>query len=158
MSTDFQKTVSEDQLTQVLAASSTYPSHIQQVDVTVSSAEILALNATPKALVAAPGAGYVLEFVSAIFFLDYGSAAYANNGILSVRETDDSGQALSVAVLLAPFLAQTADTILPVQALDTGLALTEDTPMVLSMATGESITGDSPMRVRVLYRVHATNL
>ncbi|UCF48291.1 MAG: hypothetical protein JSU89_14165, partial [Myxococcales bacterium] len=48
---------------------------IQYAEVEVTSAEILALNSTPKTLVPAPGAGKVLEFISAILILDYESAA-----------------------------------------------------------------------------------
>lgn len=158
MTTDFQNTLSDVLLTKVNSAVEDVDSRIQWTTVAVTSAEILALFATPKTLVAAPGAGQVLEFVSAIYILNYGGTAYATNGILSVRETGAGGQALSVAALLAPFLAQTADTILPVQALDTGLAMTANTPMVLSIATGETITGNSPMTVKVAYRVHTTNL
>jgi hypothetical protein len=158
MPVNFQNTISDELATSINLAVQNVASRIQWVTTAVSSAEVLALNATPKTLVAAPGAGLVLEFVSAIFILDFNSAAYATNGILSVRETNAAGQALSVVALLAPFLAQTADTILPVQALDTGLALTANTPMVLSVATGETITGDSPLSIRTAYRVHTTGL
>jgi len=49
---------------------------IRYKNVRITSAEILALNATPKELVAAPGAGRAIEFVSAALFLDYGAATY----------------------------------------------------------------------------------
>jgi hypothetical protein len=51
-----------------------------QDDVVISSAEMLALEATPKTLIAAPGAGKTIVLDYAIFFLDYNSAAYASVG------------------------------------------------------------------------------
>ncbi|MHA1288244.1 MAG: hypothetical protein ACTSPB_12645, partial [Candidatus Thorarchaeota archaeon] len=85
--------------------------HIQYATVEVSSAEIKALNATPKTLVAAQGVNTVIELISLTMFLDYGSVAYDSNGILGVYETDSTGVLVSDTVALADFLAKTADTI-----------------------------------------------
>lgn len=68
---------------------------IQRAVVTVSAAEILALRATPKTLVAAPGAGKFLEFVSALLRLNFAvvHSAPSNGGDdLGIRYTDGSGQ------------------------------------------------------------------
>ena len=46
-----------------------------QKTVQITSAEILALNATPKSLIAAPGAGKFIALNKATIFLDYNSAA-----------------------------------------------------------------------------------
>lgn len=126
--------------------------------ITVTSAELLAINATPKQLVPAPGAGKVIKFVDAVFILNYNSAAYANNGILGVYETNAAGQVRSSTVLLADFLAKTADTIQYVPALSTDHPMTANKPLVLTQATGESITGDSPVDVIIAYSILDTNL
>ena len=123
----------------------------------VTSAEILAINATPKVLVAAEGAGIAVEIVSAVLFLDYNSAAYANNGILGIYETDATGTVVSDVIPLADFLDETADTYQVVQALSANTALNDNVPLVLTQATGESITGDSPVTIDVTYRVHNFN-
>ena len=154
----FENTISDEELANLQALSARVENRVQYATIEVPSTEILALFATPKELVAAPGVGKVLEFLSAVLVLDFNSAAYATNGILSVRETNAAGTAHSATALLAAFLAQTADTILPVQPLATGLALAENTPMVLSAAAAETATGDSPMTVKVAYRVHNTGL
>jgi hypothetical protein len=127
---------------------------LQVATVEVTSAELLAINATPKTLVAAQGAGTIIEFVSATLFLDYGTAAYANNGILGVYETNASGTVVSDTIALADFLAKTADTYVAVQALSADTGLNDNVPLVLTQATGESITGDSPVTVKITYRVH----
>jgi len=130
---------------------------VRYAEVTITSAELLALNATPAELVPAPGPGKVLEFISAVLILEYGSAAYANNGIISVANGTTVAD-MSDTVALADFLAKTADHIVVVQALSADVELKANESLVLSMATGESITGDSPVRAKVAYRVHTTGL
>jgi len=127
---------------------------IQTATIEVSAAEIKAINAAPKTLVAAQGAGTYIEFISAVMFLDYGSAAYANNGILGVYETNSDGTVVSDTVALNDFLAKTADTVKFVPPVAADYSMTANVPLVLTMATGESITGDSPVTVHITYRVH----
>lgn len=129
--------------------------------VTISSAELLALRATPKTLVAAPGAGNVLEFVSAILLLDYNSAAYVEGGNnLAVRYVNGTGVQVSEAIETTGFLDQTADTLTTARAKLDGIAAKaacENQPLVLHNIGGaEFTTGDSPMRVKINYRVWAT--
>jgi hypothetical protein len=131
---------------------------IDYAEITVTSAEILAINATPKTLIAAPGTGYVTEFISALLILDYVSAAYANNGILGVYETNATGTVVSDTVALNDFLAKTADHMVVLQALSADITLVANKALVLTAATGECITGDSPVRVKIAYRTHATGL
>jgi hypothetical protein len=135
------------------------------VDVTVSSAEMLALNATPKTIVAAPGANLALIFEGMVAFLDYGSAAYAGIAAdedLAVKYTDSSG--LQVASCETdPFLTSTADATRWVPGYRAASGNSAITPvanaaLVLHMLTGEIITGDSPLKLRVYYRVVPTVL
>lgn len=134
---------------------------LNYVDVVVSSAEILALNATPKTLVAAPGANKILVFHGAVFFLDYNSAAYA--GIAAgedwtVKYTDASG-AVVAYLETTGFLDLTADAYrLALPAGASAAVLPSVTPvanaaLVLHQLTAEIITGDSPVAVRVFYSV-----
>lgn len=134
-------------------------SAIKFVDVTVSSAEMLALNATPKQLVAAPGADLALIFEGAVAFLDYGAAAYAGIAAgedLAVKYTDSSG--LQVASCETdPFLTATADATRYIQPYRAASGASDITPvanaaLVLHMLSGEITTGDSPLKMRVYYR------
>lgn len=128
---------------------------ILTANVTVSTAELLALNATPKQLVAAPGAGKALIMIDAQLMLDYNSAAY--NGIaagedLEVRYTDGSGQ-LVATIETTGFLDAVADAyrhIYPAAA--AAIAPVANAALVLDMATAEIATGNSPLKVRVRYR------
>lgn len=129
---------------------------IIQADITVSSAELLALNAAPKSLVAAPGAGKGIVLVDAQFFLDYNSAAYAGIAAgedLALRYTGAAGEILG-NVEATGFLDAVADAYRHVNSqAATSSTPVANAPLVLHMATGEVTTGNSPLKVRVRYRV-----
>lgn len=127
---------------------------VQSVDVVISSAELLALHTTPKTLVAAPGANKALVLDSAIFFLDYNSAAYAAIAAgddINIRYTDGSG-AIAGTLETTGFLDLTADSYSLVQVPAGSIILPANAPLVASLA-GAITTGDSPVAVRVFYRV-----
>lgn len=131
------------------------------VDVVVSSAELLALNATPKELVPAPGENKYLEFRGAVIQKPTGTAyaGIAAGEDLAVRYTDGSG--LDVGVCEATgFLDQTTAQVRHVLPQTGALAagtVSDFTPainaaLVLHMLVGEIITGDSDLNIRVFYR------
>ena len=134
---------------------------LQTSVVTVSSAEVLALHATPKTLVAAPGIGYSLVLDSAVLFLDYNSTPY--NGIagaedLEIRHTNGSGT-LFATIETTGFLDASADAVRFVQATTSAAIIpTDNAPLVLDLASGEIATGDSPLKIQVKYRVIPTSL
>lgn len=138
---------------------------VRYVDVTISSAELLALNATPKQLVAAPGANLALVFEGAVAFYDYGTAAYAGIAAgedLSVKYTDGSGAAVGGCETTG-FLDGTADAtryILPTAAASGVSQITPvaNAALVAHLLSGEITTGDSPIKMRVYYRVVPTVL
>lgn len=121
---------------------------------TVTTAEILALNAAPKTLLAAPGVGKAIIPVYAELFYDYNSAAYAGidaNEDLAFKYTNGSG-ATAGTVETTGFLDLTADAHrhLIFNAETTPVA---NAALVLHMTTAEITTGDSPLKVKVYYRV-----
>lgn len=123
----------------------------------ISSAEIKLLVSAPKLLVAAPGAGKVLEFVSAVLFLDYNSATYDTNTSLTVQ-TVTGNTALSGAVTAANFLHKTADVYTIMAPLDTAAGVVTDVNDGLELvAIGIPATGDSPMKIKIAYRIHDFN-
>lgn len=132
----------------------------KSVDVVVSSAQILALNATPKQLVAAPGANKVLLFDRAVFFYDYNSAAYA--GVAAGENWNikyENASGLAVGFLETDgFLTLEADAYRVVECGATdGTLLNSYAPLVnkalvLHQLSDEITTGDSPVAVRVFYK------
>lgn len=130
-------------------------------EVTLTAAQVLALNATPVTLVAAPGAGKALVFEGAQVSLDFESAAYAGVAAgedLTFKYTDGAGTVLG-ALETTGFLDQASDQhawVYPGSAVTTAraeVALTANAPIVAHLLVGEVITGDSPVRVRVHYKV-----
>lgn len=127
---------------------------IYVAEASLTAANIIAMNATPVQLVAAPGAGKVLEFVGATFIFDYGTTQFTSGGAVVIQE-ETSATALSGTVAAATIQAA-ADSIsklLPVAA-----TLTANKGIFISNATGAFATGDSVARVKVAYRVHSTGL
>jgi hypothetical protein len=138
-----------------------FPQNVRQhVDVEITSAQLLALNATPRPIVAAPGAGKFLVFDGAVLFLDYNSAAYAGIAAgedLAVKYTDGSGLQVGSAEATG-FLDATADAVRFMDAYRAASGISSITPvvnaaLVLQMLTGEVITGNSPLKVRTYYYV-----
>lgn len=132
---------------------------INYVEVSVSTAEMLAIRATPKTLVAAPGAGKVLEFVSAVFIYDYVAAYTESADNLAVRYTDGSGTVVSLTLETTGLLDATADKVSTIQPLATDVLMTANAALVLhNTGDGELGGTGSVCRVKVAYRVHSTGL
>ena len=132
-----------------------YAAPLKTATVTVSSAELLALNASPKTLIAAPAAGKALILVAAELWLDFATTKYdgiAAGEDLTIRYTDGSG-ALLATIETDPFLAAEADAFRYVEPTTTAaITPVAEAPLVLHLSTGEIATGDSPLKLRLLYR------
>ncbi|KKN77899.1 hypothetical protein LCGC14_0356360 [marine sediment metagenome] len=126
-------------------------------EIEISSAEIKLLVSAPKELVPAPGPGKVIEFVSAVLFLDYNSTTYDTNTSLTVQ-TITGNTALSGAVTATNFLHKTADAYTVMQVLSTVAGVVTDVNDGIELvAIGIPATGNSPMKIKVSYRVHDFN-
>jgi hypothetical protein len=65
---------------------------IQYTDTVLTNAQVLALRATPRTLVAAPGAGRYLDFLGAIIVANTTAGAYTETADnLAIRQTGASG-------------------------------------------------------------------
>jgi hypothetical protein len=135
-------------------------STVQYAEAEITAAEILDLFATPKELVAAPGAGKLLEFISLLLAYDWGTVAYTigTAGDLQVKYTDGSGVAVSTTRAATGFLDAVADTLSALDKLEATVEPADNAPLVLTVATASPTAGDSPIHARVAYRVHATGL
>jgi hypothetical protein len=138
----------------------TNPRQVRVAEVDLTNTNVLALRATPIELVAAPGAGYVLEFISAVLFFDYTAAYTESADNLAVRYTDGSGVVVSVAIEATGFVDATADTFTNAIAIkDTITAKTGcDNKALVLHNTGDGEYGggnaSNVLRVKTSYRVH----
>ena len=120
----------------------------------ITTAELKALNATPKTLVAAPGAGKANILEACQAFLDYESAAYADIAAgddININYTDDSGDTVAT-IECTGFLDQTNDEYRWAKPVITNVTPVANAALVAHMATGEVTTGDSPLYLKVWYR------
>jgi len=128
--------------------STNYP---REASGTVTSAEILALNTTPKVLISGAGENTYVIVDEAVFFLDFTDTAYAGSAGLSVRYTDASGDALFNALPEVAFLEATADSIHMLKAID--CIPVSGAAVVLCADTADPTDGDSVIKWKIKYRV-----
>ncbi len=111
-------------------------------------------------LVAAPGAGYALEFVSAVLFYNYDTAQYGGGGDDTVIQNGSTATALTAAIAGADLLEAAGDKIVQVNALAASdQALVANKPLSLQgTALTDPGTAVGTLRCVVKYRKHATGL
>lgn len=121
--------------------------------VTLTTAQILALNATPITLLAAPGAGLVNIVDRAIAQLDFNTAAYAGIAAgedLAIRYTGAAGQIIGQFETTG-WLDAGADALHKMDP-TTDITPVVNAVIVAHMLVGEIITGDSPVHIALSYR------
>lgn len=137
---------------------------LNYVEVALTNAEIKALRATPKQLVAAPGAGKMLVLIRAALLLDFGSNVLTETtDNLGIKFTDGSGVQVSDDIEATGFIDAAADTVVfarPKLDAITAKAGSENKALVLhNTGDGEwggNAGGDTLMRVKVWYAVLTT--
>lgn len=149
----------ERTIDKVLSAEIT-ESLVQYATVEISSAEILALFTTPKTLVAAPGAGNLLEFISLLLAYDYGTVVYTIGTAtdLQVKYTDASGAAVSTTQAVTGMIDQATDQLRAIDKVGTTVTPVVNAALVLTLAVANPTLGDGTIHAKVAYRTHATGL
>lgn len=136
------------------------------VSTSITTAEVLALNASPITVIAAPGANKAIMFLGAVVLLDYVSAAYdgvAAGEDLVFAYTDGSGVPVA-EIETTGFIDQTNDELRIVyphsaaSGSDTSLVPVANAPLVMALLSGEIATGDSPIDMKIYYKIVPTNL
>jgi len=136
-----------------------YSSETREVEVTLTTAQILASNTTPIQLITAPWAGYAIAVEAVYSSLDYNSAAYATNTDLEIRYDgsaagDGTGAECTMDSLNA-ILLLTADAVYRTPGLGAWLdtAITINKGVTAITNTGDPATGNSPLTLKVIYRI-----
>lgn len=127
---------------------------IQFVDVTLTAAQILALNTTPITLVAAPGSGLVTLVDSVFARLVYNSTTYSCNASgAALKYTDGSGAAVGISLTQAFIQSSSGTNYLHVRGGATALVPVANAVIVIQAASSDPTTGNSLINIRTYYRV-----
>lgn len=132
--------------------------------VELSNADIKGLQGAAKELVAAPGAGSLLEFVSAMLILDYGSEVLTESADnLAIEYDNGSAAAASQTIEATNFVDQGADTISNAfpknDVIDAAADIVNKNLALINNGDGEyggNASNDTTMTVIITYRLHDT--
>jgi len=135
---------------------------IKYATVNITNAQIKGLRASPKELVAAQGANKIIEFVSAVLFLDYGANVLTESADnMAVRYENTTGALASQAIEATGFIDAAADTLtnaLPkIDAIVAAASGLNKALVLHNTGDGEyagNVGADTVMKVKVAYRVH----
>lgn len=134
-------------------------------EATISSAAITATtagnlgHAAGVEVVAAPGAGKAIEFMSALVIYDFGVAAYGDGGNVGVKYT--GSDLVSGVVSAANSLAAAGDKMaLLLAAVPTNNQALVNTGLSLTAATAFTQPGTATgvARIKIAHRIHTTGL
>ena len=128
-----------------------YLSDVKSASLTIASADVLTLNATPLTIVSAV-AGKAIEVISASVKIDFNSVAYATNvGLELICNGATESQSASLSALNASVTSVRRLAIdSTFVAADTQLIANAD--LLVQVPTGDPTAGDSDIEVFVLYR------
>lgn len=134
---------------------------IQYAEVALTEANITGMYGTPVEVIAAPGAGKVIEFLSAVVIHDYAGAAYSGGGDVTFKYA--SGATVSSTVSASNSFGASSDKITQCVALDTsnGIAMSANTALQITNASAAFTDPGSASgvgRLKIAYRVHTTGL
>lgn len=132
--------------------------------VAVTNAQIKALRATPKVLIATPGAGKYIVLLRAELILNYGSNVLTESADNMVIRYTTSGTAATAAIEATGFIDAAADAIyIATGASNLGVATNIVNKSVELFNTGDgeyagNAGADTTMRVIVTYYIQETGL
>jgi len=124
-----------------------------EVQVALSSAQILALNATPVTIIPAPGAGKVVIVENILLKMVTTATQYANGGALEFRQTNASGTKVTADLAAALVTAAAGTSYNSVAGVTTSLTSLANALICVSNATAPFITGTGTAVITAKYRI-----
>lgn len=128
---------------------------IQTTTISLTNAEMLALRATPKSLVAAPGAGKVLQFLGAVVYqLNVGGYTETADN-LAIKYTNTAGASASTDIETTGFVDQTSAQYRCVTPINNAAAVANAALVLAQTGDGEFGGGNAGnvTKVMISYRV-----
>jgi hypothetical protein len=132
---------------------------VQYQDTTLTALQVKALFTTPIVVVTAPGAGKMIIVQEMFVTMVYGAATYSCNasGASLFYKSTAAGQAVGITLTQAFIQASSGSNYAHVRG---GVTLITDVTanldnqaVAIKAATSDPTTGDSPIKIRVYYRV-----
>ena len=128
----------------------------QTVTKTLTSAQLLALNATPITIIPAPPAGQVVLVRGCLAYYFYGGTAYTigTNAGIGLKYTNGSGQQV-LKLATTGFVDQAADKLefATADATQNGYLVVAAAPIVAQALTAELTNGNGTVKLTVLFNV-----
>ena len=124
---------------------------LEFVKLTLTSVQILDLNATPIEIIAAPGAGKAIQIITAMARVNFNTAAYATNTSLHLL----FDTAVDIVFTISNALVATSIRIAngaPNTLIGTGQQIIENKKVDVTSIGGNPTVGDSTVDVYVAFR------
>jgi hypothetical protein len=118
---------------------------------TIASADVLTLNTTPLTIVAAQGAGYAIEVLSASLRMVFNSVAYATNTRVEILASGASVPQLQFGTGVLSSASNVLNSI--GKGGGVGTNMIDNTSIVVSVDSGDPTAGDSDITVYITYRI-----
>jgi hypothetical protein len=120
---------------------------------TLTSGQVLTLNTAPITVIAAPGAGKMINILSVATKLTFGTAAYAANTQLSLKYVGAAYNACTDASTLVSGASRTLrwDQVVSTTASATNTQMLENAGVQITVNTGNPTTGDSSVDYYIYY-------
>jgi len=134
---------------------------IYTAEANISAANIVAMYTTPVEVVAAPGAGKAIEFVSASLIYGFVTAAYTGGGVVTLEYS--GGATCSTDIAAANSFGAAGDKVFSMAHLNAsgGYTMPVNTGLDITNATGVFVDPGTAVgvgRIKVNYRVVTTGL
>lgn len=130
--------------------------NIFEASLSLTSAQILALFTTPIQIVAAPGAGKYIEWMSCSSTITFVTTAYATNlNIILISEGSAAGSYVGTEQLSLPATATRTVKIKHDNAVSStsALQIITNAALQVSVLTGNPTAGDGSIKLRIIYRI-----
>jgi len=125
---------------------------VKSTSLTIATADVLTLNSAPIEIVAAPGAGYAIEVLSAVFSMTYNSIPYATNTVIQLKTTGSTKAQFQDNILKGD-TTQYLNINLSSVGLISDTKILDNAGVDVTVNTGNPTAGDSDIKIYVTYRI-----
>lgn len=138
------------------------PTTVQYATINLTLAQLTSLNATPLVVIATPGTGKFIEFISAVLEFVYAAALTIGSaaGLTINYKSDASGADASVSRAVTGLFDQTANTLVHIKPVATNIIAAStallNEPLAMTVATADMTGGTGSSAIlKIAYRVHS---